>query len=1325
MDILAAALRETVSRHEMLRSIFYRLPSINIPLQVVTDGEITLGAQLDLTALQPPQQEERIEEILQELKRGDFQLEHGPLLQTQVAVLAPDRYALLFSAPALYSDAKGLRNLIREVSRYHTAHLEDDPPADEPVQYADLAEWHNELLESEETDAGRSYWHKQGRSCAPSTKLPFELNGYAPSEFIPEFVEATFQPGVVEKLEALTNNEETSVSSFLLGCWQILLRRHTGQANVVIGAFYDGRKYEELRDAIGLFARHLPVQCRIAESLQFSKLLKEVDERLTGLFKWQEYFNWDHFDQLNTNGQGEAFFSYCFEFESEWPNYSSDHLKFTVQQQYSCFDRFKIKLYCARQGAQLRIELHYDTELFRHDDIERLLSEYQTLLESALLNPHSSIAELEILSTLEREQLLVALNNRKCEFSQQRLVHQLFEQNVARSPDYTAVRYEDSHLNYAELNVRANQLAHYLQTMGVGPDTPVAICLERSLEMIVSILGVLKAGGAYVPLDPALPKERMSYMLEDMHALVLVTDERLREFLPVQHEKVICLDTGWEQVARESKENPVSKAAAHNLAYIIYTSGSTGHPKGVAIEHQQLLDYLNSICQELKLTDHASFATVSTFSADLGNTSIFPALCSGGALHVISQERAGNPDALGDYFQRHSIDCLKIVPSHLSALLESSRPKNILPRQWLVLGGEACSWDLIRQIEDLRGTCQILSHYGPTEATVGVLTYKVRSNGSARPTKNVPLGRPLANDKIYLLNSCLKPVSIWMQGELYIGGSGLARCYMNHPAGTAEKFLPDPFSTEPGSRLYKSGDLARFLPDTNIEFLGRVDHQVKINGYRIEPGEIEVALRQHPLIKETLVFPREDASGKTRLVVYLVPHEEHELDTSDFPIFLRKQLPEYMVPSAFVLLKTIPLTANGKIDYAALPEPDQTIRKAKAAFVGPRDQLEQQIVEIWQETLGIPVIGVRDNFFELGGHSLLAVRLVALIKRQLGLTLPLAALFRGATVEDLANLLRQEEEAPVWSPLVAIQPHGSKRPLFCVHPSGGLVFSYGALSNHLGKDQPFYGFQARGVDGEQDPHRSIEEMAADYIEALRSVQPAGPYSLGGWSMGGLIAFDMARQLQEQGEQIKLLALMDTRIPNRFSRKAPIDELDLMVGFGLLLGLSAEQLRLSWSHLMELQPEEQLNYLVENATDAGITLGKDLTHLQYLFDVVKTHVQARKNYLPKPYSGRITLLYAAQPFSSAPTRSRVVNTLRGSSYLAKAFRGVVKTFLDPTMGWGKIASEGVDLYQVPGNHFTMIREPNVHVLAERLRVCLDESSTKVMRSFPKSALGLFD
>jgi thioesterase domain-containing protein/acyl carrier protein len=530
---------------------------------------------------------------------------------------------------------------------------------------------------------------------------------------------------------------------------------------------------------------------------------------------------------------------------------------------------------------------------------------------------------------------------------------------------------------------------------------------------------------------------------------------------------------------------------------------------------------------------------------------------------------------------------------------------------------------------------------------------------------------------------------------------------VNQPALTAEKFIPDPFSKQPGARLYKTGDVARFLPDGTLEFLGRADHQVKISGYRIEPGEIESVLRQHASIREALVVAREDDGGAKRLLVYYVSRDEQEPETSELREFLRRQLPEYMVPSAFVRLKEIPLNSNGKIDYQSLPGPDEAASTVKAPYIAPRDQVEQQLVEIWQRVLGADRIGVHDNFFHLGGHSLLAVRLVALIQKKLGRTLPLAALFQNATVEYLANLLREESTPKTWSPLVGIQVNGSKKPLFCVHPTGGLVFCYGALSNHLGADQPCYGFQAHGIDGEQQPHASIEAMAADYIKALRSHQPHGPYSLGGWSMGGLIAFEMAQQLKEQGEQIELLALMDTRIINQAVRRAPIDDLDLTVGFGLLLGLSAEQLRLSSQHLLELEAEEQFEYVVEKAKTAGVVVPEiDFTQIKHLFHVVKLHVQARKDYVPKAYQGRITLFRAAEPFSSAPTRSRVITTLRGSSPLAKAFRRVVvQPFLDPAMGWREIAAYGVELHEVPGNHFTMIREPNVLVLAERLQDCL--------------------
>ena len=537
--------------------------------------------------------------------------------------------------------------------------------------------------------------------------------------------------------------------------------------------------------------------------------------------------------------------------------------------------KFDLTLNLTETELGLHGYLEYNTDLFDAATIDRMLGHFQTLLEGVVDNPDQPLSVLPLLTAGERRQLLVEWNDTQADYPQDRCIHQLFEAQVERTPDAVAVVFEDDQLTYRELNRRANQLGHYLRTLGVGPEVLVGICVERSLDMVVGLLGVLKAGGAYVPLDPAYPKERLAFMLEDTHASVLLAQQRLLECLPKHNAKNLGLDCDWEIIAQESKENPDSRVTAKNLAYVIYTSGSEGSPKGVAQEHQQLLNYLNGILERLELPANASFATVSTIAADLGNTILFSSLCTGGCLHVISQERISDPYALVEYFKCHHIDCLKIVPSHLAALQALPYPEGLMPHQLLILGGEASRSDWVESLQELAPHCTILNHYGPTEATVGVLTYRVEADQLPLGRPTLPIGRPIKNTHIYVLDPNLQPVPIGVPGELHIGGLNLARGYLNRPDLTAEKFIPNPFSSEPGSRLYKTGDLARYLPDGNIEFLGRLDYQVKIRGFRIEVAEPESVLKQHPDVREAVVLAHEDPLGEIHLVGYVVPDRDH------------------------------------------------------------------------------------------------------------------------------------------------------------------------------------------------------------------------------------------------------------------------------------------------------------------------------------------------------------------------------------------------------------------------------------------------------------------
>ena len=646
--------------------------------------------------------------------------------------------------------------------------------------------------------------------------------------------------------------------------------------------------------------------------------------------------------------------------------------------------------------------LQYDATLFSIDDVRRLADQLKTLIEDASNRTDVALGELELLSAAERQLLLVEFNDTRRPYSSGRSVHELFEEQAAQRPDDIAVICEAERLTYRDLNARANQLAHYLLKLGVAPDVIVGLCLDRSVDLIVGLLGILKAGGAYVPLDPGLPKARLGMILEEAGARVLVTRSKLTEVWRDQVDSVVCLDADAHVIANESLDGSLNAVSDQNLAYVIFTSGSTGRPKGVAVEHRQLVNYLDAIWEKLDLPAGSSFATASTIAADLGNTALFPSLCKGGTLHLIAEERATDPDALAEYFSRNQIDCLKIVPTHMSALLSASNPAGVLPRRRLVLGGEACPWSLVEKIRTLSPDCMVLNHYGPTEATIGAITNRLSGEDAAPMSDTVPLGRPLANVRAYVLDQQLRPAPIGAPGELHIGGAGLARGYINRADATAEKFIPSPFSND-GERLYKTGDLARYLGDGRIEFLGRSDDQVKIHGYRIELGEIEIALRNHEEVTESVVVAREDNHGDRRLVAYVVAREREKLSAGELRAFLNGRLPEYMTPSAFVFLDRLPLTLNGKVDRRALPAPDHSRPEGDKVFAAPRNQVEKTLARIWSNVLGVERVGVHDNFFDLGGDSILSIQIIARAN-QAGLGLTPRQLFQHQTVAELATV---------------------------------------------------------------------------------------------------------------------------------------------------------------------------------------------------------------------------------------------------------------------------------------------------------------------------------
>ena len=1002
-SLLRQALEHVVAQHEILRTTFRLLPGMTIPVQVIEKESVIPLETHDLTAFAGNDQIARLDSLILEATLREIDYARLPLLRASLVQQTAITHKLILTVPALCADTQSLQYLVSQIAAaYASGSRGEEPPNTEAMQYADFAEWQNELLEAEEGSLARQYWRKQDLSELTSQRLSFEKRFKPEQSFHPDKQPVEISAATSARIKAVANRVDVSPSSFALACCKLLISRLTGSSNVVVGAAFDGRKFAEFEDAIGLFSRFLPTSADLPTSLSFEKLLQQTRQQEQESQRWQEYFAWD--DVASSDKVTARFFPFCFEFRETAATYSAAGLEFSTYKHDACTDRFGIKFLFDDCEERLSASLRFDATLFSNHDVRRLADQLKTLIEDASNRTEVALGELELLSAAERQLLLVEFNDTRRPYSSGHSVHELFEQQTKQRPDDIAVICETEHQTYRDLNARANQLAHYLLKLGVGPDVIVGLCLDRSVDLIVGLLGILKAGGAYLPLDPGLPKARLDMILEEAGARVLVTRSKLTEICRAQVNRVVCLDTDAHLIASESVDGSVKAVSDQNLAYVIFTSGSTGRPKGVAVEHRQLINYLEAIWERLDLPAGSSFATASTIAADLGNTAIFPSLCKGGTLHLIAEERATDPDALAEYFSRNQIDCLKIVPAHMAALLSASNPAGVLPRHRLVFGGEACPWSLVEEIQRLSPDCMVLNHYGPTEATVGATTNRLGGEDAASLSDTVPLGRPLANVRAYVLDKLLRPVPIGAPGELHIGGAGLARGYINRAHATAEKFIPSPFSDD-GERLYKTGDLARYLGDGRIEFLGRTDDQVKIHGFRIEPGEIEIALRNHAGISESVVVAREDNHGDKRLVAYVVAPEREKLSAGELRAFLNGRLPEYMTPSAFVFLDRLPLTPNGKVDRRALPAPDPSRPDGDKIFAAPGNQVEETLARIWSDVLGVERVGVHDNFFDLGGDSILSIQIIARANQE-GLGLTPRQLFQHQTVAELATVAK-------------------------------------------------------------------------------------------------------------------------------------------------------------------------------------------------------------------------------------------------------------------------------------------------------------------------------
>ena len=995
---LEASVNALAARQDSLRTSF---PSIaDGPVQVIGPPTFISLPLHDLTALSESDREEQLQRLIHHDTQQAFDLPLGPLWRAQLIRLGTEVHVFLFSIHHIITDGWSMRIIWKELGALYSAHLAGQPASlpPLPLQYADFAVWQRQWLQGEVLQRQLTYWRTQLAEAPPSLELPTKGPRPPQQTYRGERLPFTLPVPLTQALKTLSHQEGVTLFMVLLAAFQILLFRYTDQRDILVGAPIAGRTHTDLEGLIGFFVNTLVLRTQFKSQPTFRDVLRQVRKTCLDAYAHQDL----PFEKLVEVLQPardlsrHPLFQFMFQlFSQPNPDFSLPGLHVTPESISHQSAKFDLNCTLRETADSLEGTMEYCTDLFTLDTIQRMVCHYQHLLEGIVANPDQQIATLPILLKAERQQLLVQGTNTSRNSPPHTCVSELFEAQVTRTPEAIAVVFEEQQLTYRELNARANQLAHVLRGRGVGPDVRVGLCLERGVELITSLLGILKAGGAYVPLDPTYPEERLRYILTDSNPHCIVTQHGLIQGL----EDIACpriyLDRDWAFCAPFSVQNILSSNTGLSMAYLIYTSGSTGQPKGVMVTHEAVINLLLTLQEHVGVDQTAVILAVTSLSFDISVFELLGPLIVGGRLVLTSREDVTDGVALIAALQSHGITVMQATPTTWHMLLQASHTTP-LGSLGIICGGEPMPTDLARRLQPWGS--KILNAYGPTETTIWSTIFEVES-----PEDRIPIGWPLANTTVFLIDSVGELVPMCVAGEILIGGDGVARGYHRRPDLTAEKFMPDAFGTSPGERLYKTGDLARYRPDSSLDCLGRLDHQVKIRGFRIELGEIEAALIHHPAVHDAVVLCREDSPGSKQLVGYVVVADTRRPSTTDLVVWLKRTLPDYMLPSMFVLLETLTLTPNGKVDRRALPVPDPTHRARTAAYVPPRTPVEELVAEMWQDLLKVDHISVHDNFFALGGHSLLATQVIGRLRNMLELDLPLRTLFEHPTVAQLAK----------------------------------------------------------------------------------------------------------------------------------------------------------------------------------------------------------------------------------------------------------------------------------------------------------------------------------
>jgi len=1289
---LHSSLAYLLNRHESLRMYF---PTVAGQPQVVIQNldEIEVLTVQDCRNLDEHSQSPIPQHLINAHAQEPLDLNTGPLFKAKLLQLSDRQYALLINMHHIISDGWSMGVFVRELRQVYTTFAQGQTPnlAPLPIQYSDYANWQRHWLQGEVLEKQINYWKHQLNDAPPLLELPTDYPRPAQQSYRGDRYLYSLTP----ELSAAVNNfsQQQSVSLFmtLLATLNILLSRYSRQNDLCIGSPIANRTHSQTEPLIGFFVNTLVLRNQIKPEQSFTLFLQQTRQTCLDAYAHQDI----PFDVLVEKLQPERSLSYnplfqvMFTLENnESPDLGLPGLEIQWLGVKGAIAKFDLTLMVMEYDNQLNCSWEYATDLFDKSTIQGMAEQFEVLLKGIIDHPHQPINTLPLMTAAELLQLQ-RWNQTQVVYPHDKTLVEIFEQQVTKNPNNLALVFESQSLTYQQLNQKANQLAHYLiQNHQIQPDTLIGICVERSLEMIIGLLGILKAGGAYVPIDPNYPKERIKFMLEDSGTSVLLTQSFLLDQLPLanleKHCQVICLDE--ETFTEALTENPSPQSTSDSLAYVIYTSGSTGQPKGVMIEHRAIVNLSLAWAKTFQVQQNSRLLQFGSFSFDLSVAEIATTFVTGACLYLAKKETLLPSQILVDFLTHHKISHGFLSPSALSVLPQATLPD----LQCLTVGGEACPAELVTQWGTGR---RFFNCYGPTESTVNAAIATLAADiAVCQPNgKKPPIGQPLPNIRIYILNNHHQPLPPGIPGELCIAGIGLARGYLNRPELTAEKFNEVELFGK-FERIYKTGDLARWSSDGNLEYMGRIDEQVKLRGFRIELGEIESILLQHPLVKEAIVTLYKTESNQS-LIAY-VTGISHDSST-ELKNHLKSRLPDYMIPAQIVVLDELPLTPNGKIDRKALPAPKGGI---KGLYEAPRNELEKQLVQVWSAILERQEIGIHDNFFDLGGHSLLAMKLLNHIQQVFGQQLSLSSLFQNPTITQLAEQLFNTEVQQSHPDLLSLQPQGDATPLFCLPGANGHGFYFQYLAINLGNEHPVYGLETPGRDGLIALPNSVELHASQLIELLRQQQAQGPYILAGYSSGCAVAFEMASQMEQQGEEVSLLAILDAGLvshPEHLTNKAEIDWIwQLLQRIEALKGVS---LGLKYPDLAA-QPDDlarwdlAAEYLYRhNVLPEHSSLSLLKTNMQ----VMKVLTYNYANYQPTHQISAPIVLFRAQEVHEI-----VMQELQA-----------ISDYYLPDWGWQAYTQKPVKVISVPGNHGRMLYEPNVKLLATQLQALMVDRGRK--------------